>query len=62
ERMPIMINLLNIYFAGLGIEDINSDKQMKRIQSELLDIFNENLYPGSKPLIKRVLFKEFGIQ
>ncbi len=62
ERKPIMINLMNIYFAGLSISDLNSDKNIRRIQSELVDIFNENLYPNAKPLIKKILFKEFGIQ
>lgn len=62
ERKPIMINLLNIYFAGLTVEDLNSNKDMRRIQAELLDIFNENLFPGGKPLIKSILFREFGVQ
>lgn len=62
ERKPIMINLMNIYFAGLSIEDLNSDKDIRRRQAELVDIFNENLYPNSKPLITKILFKEFGIQ
>ncbi|MGD9109435.1 MAG: flagellar basal body-associated FliL family protein [Phycisphaerales bacterium] len=62
ERKPIMVNLLNIYFAGLSIEDLNSNKDMRRIQAELLDIFNESLFPDGKPLIKSILFREFGVQ
>lgn len=62
ERKPIMINLLNIYFAGLTVEDLNSNKDMRRIQAELLDIFNESLFPDGKPLIKSILFREFGVQ
>jgi flagellar basal body-associated protein FliL len=62
ERKPVIANILNIYFAGLTIEDINSDKDMKRIQYELLETFNDTLYKGSKPLIKQVLFREFGLQ
>ncbi len=62
ERQPIMINLLNIYFAGLTVEDLNSNKDMRRIQAELVDIFNESLFPDGKPLIKSILFREFGVQ
>jgi flagellar basal body-associated protein FliL len=62
EKKPIIANILNIYFAGLSVEDINSDKDMKRIQYELLEIFNETLYHDSKPLIQQVLFREFGLQ
>ncbi len=62
ERKPVIANILNIYFAGLTIEDINSDKDMKRIQYELLEIFNDTLYKDSKPLIREVLFREFGLQ
>jgi flagellar basal body-associated protein FliL len=62
ERKPVIANILNIYFAGLTIEDINSDKDMRRIQYELLEIFNDTLYKDSKPLIRQVLFREFGLQ
>jgi len=62
ERKPVIANILNIYFAGLTIEDINSDKDMRRIQYELLEIFNDTLYKNSKPLIREILFREFGLQ
>jgi flagellar basal body-associated protein FliL len=62
ERKPVIANILNIYFAGLTIEDINSDKDMRRIQYELLEIFNDTLYKDSKPLIRQILFREFGLQ
>lgn len=61
-KKPIMTNLLNIYFAGLSTDDINSDKDMRRIQVELTDIFNEKIFPDAKPLIRQILFREFGIQ
>jgi len=62
ERKPVIANILNIYFAGLTIEDINSDKDMRRIQYELLETFNDTLYKGSKPMIREILFREFGLQ
>lgn len=62
EKKPVIANILNIYFAGLTIEDINSDKDMRRIQYELLEIFNDTLYKDSKPMIQEILFREFGLQ
>jgi flagellar basal body-associated protein FliL len=62
EQKPVIANILNIYFAGLAIEDINSDKDMRRIQYELLETFNDTLYKGSKPMIQEILFREFGLQ
>ena len=62
EQKPVIANILNIYFAGLTIEDINSDKDMRRIQYELLETFNDTLYKDSKPMIREILFREFGLQ
>ena len=62
ERKPVIANILNIYFAGLAIDEINSDKDMRRIQFELLETLNDTLYKDSKPLIRQILFKEFGVQ
>lgn len=62
SQKPVIANILNIYFAGLTIEDINSDKDMRRIQYELVEIFNDSIYKNSKPLVKQILFREFGLQ
>ena len=60
--MPILTNWLTIYLASLSLEDIRGDRNLKRIQIQILDAFNEQLFPNQKPKIKRVLFKEFAIQ
>ncbi len=62
EEKPILRNWLTIYLAGQTIEDTRGDKNLRRIQSEILDAFNEKLFPDSKPLIKSVFFKDFAIQ
>lgn len=62
EKKPLLTNWLTIYLASLSIEDIRGDKNLRRIQSQILDAFNERLYPDTKPLIKYILFKEFAIQ
>lgn len=62
EKKPLLTNWLTIYLAGLGLEDIRGDRNLKRIQSQIVDAFNEKLFPDAKPQVKRVLFKEFAIQ
>jgi len=62
EKKPILTNSLTVYLASLGLDDIRGDMNLKRIQSQILDDFNEKLFPGSKSQIKRILFKEFAVQ
>ena len=62
KNKHLLTNCLTIYLAGLSLEDIRGDRNLKRIQSEIVDAFNEKLFPDAKPHIKRILFKEFAIQ
>ena len=62
EKKPLLTNWLTIYLASLRLEDIRGDKNLRRIQSEVLDTFNEKVFPDAKPRIEKVLFKEFAIQ
>ncbi len=62
EKKPLLTNWLTIYLAGLGLEDIRGNRNLKRIQLQILDAFNERLFPDAKPGVKKILFKEFAIQ
>ncbi|MHC4460064.1 MAG: flagellar basal body-associated FliL family protein [Planctomycetota bacterium] len=62
EKKPVLTNWLTIYLASLTLDDIRGDRNLRRIQSEILDSFNEKLFPDAKPQIKHILFKEFAIQ
>jgi flagellar basal body-associated protein FliL len=62
DKKPLLTNLLTIYLASLSLDEIRGDKNLKRIQSQLVDNFNEKLFPDAKPQIKRILFKEFAVQ
>ncbi len=62
QKKPLLKDWLTIYLASLSLEDIRGDRNLKRIQSQILDSFNEKLFPDAKPQIKKVLFKEFAIQ
>lgn len=62
EKKPLLKNWLTIYLANQTLEDIRGDRNLLRIQSEILDAFNERLFPDAKPKIKNVLFSEFAVQ
>lgn len=62
EKKPMLTNWLTIYLTGQALDDIRGDKNLRRIQSEILDAFNEKLFPNAKPMIKSILFKEFAVQ
>ena len=62
QKKPILTDWLTVYLAGLGIEDIRGDKNLKSIQSHILNAFNEKLFPDSKPKIKHILFKNVAVQ
>lgn len=57
-QKPNLKNWLAIYLASLTTNDATGDKNLKRIQLEILDAFNGILFPDAKPQIKQVLFKE----
>ncbi len=62
EKKPVLTDMLFVYLSGLSLKDVQGDKNLKSIQSRVRELFNEKLFPDSKPQIKRVLIKEFPIQ
>jgi flagellar basal body-associated protein FliL len=62
EKIPILTDWLTVYLAGLSLEDIRGDRNLKSIQSQILDAFNEKLFPDSRPRIKHILFRNFAVQ
>jgi flagellar basal body-associated protein FliL len=62
NKEPLLTNWLTIYLASLTLDDTRGDKNLRRIQLQVLDAFNEFLFPDEKPKIKSILFKEFAVQ
>jgi flagellar basal body-associated protein FliL len=62
EQEPILRDWLTTYFFGKTLLQVQGSKNIERIKVELFNSFNEILFPDSKALIKRILFKEFVIQ
>ncbi|MDD5010528.1 MAG: flagellar basal body-associated FliL family protein [Phycisphaerae bacterium] len=61
-QKPLLINWLNLYFKSLTLDQMQNDKDIKRILSQICDAFNEMLFPGAKPQIEKILIREFNIQ
>ncbi len=62
EKIPVLINWLSIHLSGLSVDDIRGETNQRHIQLQILDAFNENLFPDAWPQIKKILFKEFVVQ
>jgi flagellar basal body-associated protein FliL len=62
QRKPLLKNWLTLYLNNLSLEDIRGERNLRRIQTQIADAFNQSLFPNAKPRIKRVLFKELSIQ
>ena len=62
EKSYTIKDWLTIYFTSLTLEDVQGDNNLKRIQNYICEMLNEKLFPGAKPQIQHILFKEFAIQ
>jgi flagellar basal body-associated protein FliL len=62
QKKPLMKHWLTLYLANQTLEEIRGEKNLLRMQAQILDGFNQVLFPNSKPQIQRILFKEFAIQ
>ena len=62
QRKPLLKNWLTLFMSNQTIEDIRGERSLRQVQSQIADMFNQGLFPDSKPCITRVLFKELSIQ
>lgn len=61
-KKDILVDFMSDYISGLTLERVRGQKNRRRIKKEVTEGFNEVLFPGSKPFITTVLFKEFAVQ
>ncbi len=57
-----LVDWLYSYMAGLSLEDVQGTRNLERFKLEVQKNFNDLLFPDSKPMIIRILTKEFQIQ
>ena len=58
----LLVDFMSDYIAGLTLERVRGQKNRRRIKKEVTEGFNEVLFPGQKPFVTSVLFKEFAVQ
>ncbi len=61
-KKPVLANGLTIYLSSLSLQEVTGEKNLRHIQAQLLDNFNQALSSDGKPMIEQILFKEFAIQ
>lgn len=62
ERKPELKNWLTVFMAGCSLEDVRGAKNLNRLQREIQEAFNQQLWPDQKPMIHHILFKDFAVQ
>jgi len=62
DKNPEIVDWLHVYFMSLTLDDVTGKNSINRVQVQIMDSLNELLWPNSKPMIMRVLIKEFPIQ
>lgn len=61
-KTPLLIDWLTKYLASLSLDDARGEKNIKRIQADVVEAFNQMLFPNGQPRVARVLFQGFAIQ
>jgi len=61
DKMPVLRDWLTVYLASCTLDDVRGAANLNRIRREVLDAFNQQLWPDQKPKIHDVLFKEFTV-
>jgi flagellar basal body-associated protein FliL len=62
KRRAELTNWLMTYLAGLTLDEVTGRKNIVRLQREIRDAVNEQLWPDRRPRVEQVLFKDFAIQ
>jgi flagellar basal body-associated protein FliL len=61
REKTLLANRLTVYLASLNTENLRGEKNLEQVRSQILDLFNKELFPDSKPRIKQILLKQLAI-
>jgi len=61
-NMLILRDWLTVYLTSLTLDEVRGPANLNRIRREILDAFNEKLWPNGRPRIRKVLFKDFAVK
>jgi len=62
KKTPEVKNWLIIYLSDLSLKDVRGAKNLNRIRRDVHDSLNERLWSGERPLITKVILKEWIVQ
>jgi flagellar basal body-associated protein FliL len=62
QKKPLLKHWLTLFMSNQTIDDIRGEKNLQRVQTRVMDMFNQGLFPDAKPRITGVYFKEWSIQ
>lgn len=62
QKTRVLRDWLTVFLTSLTLEDVRGAANLNRIRREILDAFNQELWPDGKPLIRKVLFKDFAVK
>jgi flagellar basal body-associated protein FliL len=58
QKIPVVRNLMLLYLNSLSSEDVQGEQNLRRMQSQITDLLNQNLFNGTDGVVKQVLFRE----
>lgn len=62
QKKPLMKHWLTLFLSNQTIEDSRGEKNLTRMETQITEAFNSNLFPSAKGRINGILFREFAIQ
>jgi len=62
QRTPLLKNWLTLFLSNQTLEDIRGEQNLRQVQAQIAEMLNQELFPNTKPCIKRALFKDISIQ
>jgi flagellar protein FliL len=62
QKKPLLKHWLTLFLSNQTLEDTRGEKNLTRMETQICESFNSNLFPSAKGRIGGVLFREFAIQ
>jgi flagellar basal body-associated protein FliL len=61
-KKPLLKHWLTLYLSNQTLEGVRGEKSLCRVQTQIMDVLNQGLFPNAKPQIVSVLLRELSIQ
>lgn len=61
QKKTLLANILAVYLASLSTDSLKGHENLEQLRSQILGLFNSELFPDSKPRIRQILLKQLAI-